>query len=555
MMKMKLPALLLAATLSSAVLAAEPADLMIVNGRMPTVKADGTTAIAVKGNRIMAVGSDQSIAAHKGPNTRVIDAGGHSVIPGFNDNHVHLAWGAASLEVPDVRFAKGGLTGVQQMVREQAAKVPGSGWVELGGWGPEQVPDGRPTRQMLDEVVADRPVVLWSLGRHDAWLNSKALETAKIDRNTPDPPQGVIERDPVTGEPTGWLKEFTAIDLVTRAMPQLSRERKKARMAAAMVEAHRYGVTAVVNAGGSPEELELLDEMRREGRLSLRVNYALLVRPGFTDADFARYQAVWKAHPDTPLLKTGTVKLFMDGVPQSDTAFLLSPYGPQKIEGHPVYPQAEIKRLARQFDAAGWQLMMHAMGDAAVRLALDSIEGAEKANPAPARGRRPRIEHVFLLDPADVPRFRQLNVTAAYQPVDLFLPPDTQVAPADPNRAPREGARWNAVRDAGGRAAFGSDWPVFTMNALARIYAIANSRRADQRRDVPALIDAYTRDSAYVMFGDDRGTLEAGKLADIVILSRDIIGTPPRTADDLAVDTTIFDGKVVYQRRVTSLAH
>jgi hypothetical protein len=244
------------------------------------------------------------------------------------------------------------------------------------------------------------------------------------------------------------------------------------------------------------------------------------------------------------------VKLFMDGVPQSQTAFLLSPYGPQPEKGHSVFPEGEVKRLAERFDAAGWQLMIHAMGDGAVRLALDSIEAAEKHNSPPARGRRHRIEHVFLLDPADVPRFAKLNVTAAYQPTDVFLPPDTPAAPEDPARQPREGARWNAVRAAGGRAAFGSDWPVFTMNALARIYAIANSRRGDQRADVRTLIDGYTRQSAYVMFADDeRGTLAPGQLADLAILSRDIIALPPRTAADLAVDVTLFDGKVVYERR------
>jgi len=526
---------------------AAPADLVILNGALPTVRG-AATALAISGERIEAVGSDAQISRLKGPATQVIDARGHSVLPGFNDNHIHLLWGAESLAVADVRGAKD-LAALQGMVRAQAAADPEAAWVQAGGWHVGQATGGVPTRQMLDAAVAGRPVVLWSLDRHSAWLNTMALQKAGIGESTPNPPNGIIVRDPETGEPTGWLKEFTALDLVASAMPARSEAERRRLMSSAMAEAHRHGVTAVTNTVGDPDELALLERMRRSGDLHLRVTYAFGVRPGFSDADYARYLAAWKAQPDTPLLKAGAVKLFLDGVPQSHTAFLLRPWGPQPDRGEPVYDPRELDRLVKRFDADGWQVLIHAMGDGAVRLALDSYAAAEAANPAPARGRRHRIEHAFLMAPADAPRFARLNVIAAYQPVDVFLPPGTAAGPADPGRPAQDGARWNLVRAHGGRTSLGSDWPVYSMNALARIYGIAHSRRGDQRMDVPSLIDAYSRDSAYTSFDEaDQGALEPGKFADIVIISRDLLATPPQGAADLAVDTTIFNGRVVFQR-------
>lgn len=521
-------------------------DLLILNGRLPTV--DGAaSAIAITGERIEAVGTDAEIGKRRGPSTRVIDAQGRTVLPGFNDNHVHLLWGAESLTGPDLR-GEPDLAAVQARLRAYAATRPAGAWIQGGGWHVGQAPGGAPTRQMLDAAVGDRPVVLWSLDRHSAWLNSRALQLAGITKATPDPPQGIIERDPNTGEPTGWLKEFTAIDLVARAIPARSQAERRALMTAAIREAHRFGVTAVTNTVGDPEELALLEGMRRAGTLDLRVTYAFGVWPGFSDVDYARYHAAWKAQPDTPLLKAGAVKLFLDGVPQSRTAFLLRPWGPQSETGQSVYDRAELQRLVRRFDADGWQILIHAMGDGAVRLALDSYESAATAQPAPPRGRRHRIEHAYLMDPADAPRFGKLGVIAAYQPVDQFRPPGPP-STVDAARPPQEGARWNMVRAQGGTISLGSDWPVYSMNALARIYGIAASPRADQRMALRPLLDAYTRDSAYTSFDEaDQGALEAGKFADIVILSRDIVGAPPAIIQDLAVEMTIFNGRVVYQR-------
>lgn len=526
--------------------AAGSADLMIVNARLPTV--EGATAIAVKGDKIILVGSDRAVSIQKGRATRVIDAGGRTVIPGFNDDHVHLFWGARSLAAPDVR-AQRDLAGIQKVIGDYATANPGLAWIDAGGWTNAQIPGGAPTRGMLDAISTARPIVLWSLDRHSAWLNTKAMQVIGLTADTPNPPNGEFVRDPVDRTPTGWLKEISAVGYLEDRMPKPSSAERERLMNLAIAEAHCNGVTSVNEAFGNLEELDLLGQMQKHGKLNLRVSYALRVTPGFSDADFARYQAAWRAHPDSPLLKTGVVKFFLDGVPQAHTAFLLAPWGPQPELGESIYQRQEALKLVSRFDAAGWQVMMHAMGDGAVRLGLDAVEAAERANPAPARGRRHRIEHAFLVEPDDIARFAKLNVLAAYQPLDVFLPPSTLAEPPNPARPAQEGARWNAIQAAGGHASLGSDWPVFSMNALARIYGIVDSRRGDQRMSLRQALEAYTRESAYASFNEKtQGSLDAGKYADIVILSRDLVEDPPRSAADLAIDTTIFAGKVVYQR-------
>lgn len=542
--------LVLAGTLGGAAMAATPretADLVIVNGRLPTVEGDAT-AIAVKGDKITRVGKDRAVLALRGKATKVIDARGRSVLPGFNDNHVHLYWGARSLAAPDVR-AQRDLAGIQKVIGDYAEANPDLDWIDAGGWLNAQLPGGAPDKTMLDTISTTRPIVLWSLDRHSAWVNSKALALIGVTAETPDPPNGEFVRYPVTRQPTGWLKEISAVSFLQAAMPKPSTAEHERMMTLAINEALRNGVTSVNEAFGNVEEFEILDGMRKHDKLSLRISYALGVTPGFSDAEFARYQAVWRAHPDTPLLKTGVVKFFLDGVPNAHTAFLLAPWGPQKDTGQSIYPRDEVMNLVSRFDAAGWQVMMHAMGDGAVRLGLDAVQNAETRNKPPARGRRHRIEHAFLVEPTDIQRFGKLKVLAAYQPVDMFLPPSTPADPPNPQRPPQEGARWNAVRAAGAHASLGSDWPVFTMNALARIYGIVDSRRADQRMSLKQALRAYTRESAYASFNEKtQGSLTPGQFADIVILSRDLVGSPPAAASDLAVDMTIFAGRVAYER-------
>src|SRR6185503_18564126 len=245
---------------------------------------------------------------------------------------------------------------------------------------------------------------------HSIWVNSKALALAGITRTTPDPPNGTIVRDPKSGEPTGLLKESPASSLVMKLIPKPTRAEERRALEAAMAEALKYGVTSVTDAAGSPEDFEVYDDLRRSGTLGARVYYSLLVTPNFSDKDADRFDAIWKAHPDTPMLKTGIVKMFMDGVIETNTAFMLAPYVNAPTTGTPNYSREDFNRIVAMLDRRGWQIMVH-----------DGFERAAAVNPAPARGRRHRIEHIETIDLADVPRFGSLGVIASMHPVGGFF--------------------------------------------------------------------------------------------------------------------------------------
>jgi predicted amidohydrolase YtcJ len=393
---------------------------------------------------------------------------------------------------------------------------------------------------------------------HTAWVNTKALQLAGITRKTKDPVDGVIVRDPVTGEPTGVLKEG-AQSLVSKLLPQPTPDDKLAAIKAAMAEAHKVGITSVQDAGVSVEELELFDALRKTGELRLRVYSALDVSPGFSEADADRLDEAWKKYHDDPVLKTGGVKLYIDGVIESHTAVMLQPYSNKATTGNPEWSREEFERVISMMDRRGWQVWVHAIGDAGVRMTLDAYERAAAGNPAPPRGRRHRIEHIETLDAADIPRFASLGVIASQQPyhgTPALL--DVWTANIGPERASR-GWAYGSIRAAGGRIAFGSDWAVVPMDPRLEIHTAVNRTTPEgtpaggwlpeQRIPLTAAIDAYTSGAAYASFDERRkGSLVTGMLADLVILSTDVFSKPADRILDARVETTIFDGKVVYTR-------
>ena len=306
--------------------AAAPADLLILNGKVyPGDGAAFQQAVAVRGNRIAAVGASDDLAKLRGPKTEVIDARGGAVLPGFNDAHAHMLSGGLEMENINLDGAQT-LDEVQSRIRSFAAAHADRSWIRGRGWAYAPFPGGLPTRQQLDVVVPDRPAIMRCFDGHSVWVNSKALALAGITKDTPDPPNGTIVRDPRTGEPTGLLKESPASSLVTRLMPRPTRQEQRRALKAAIAEGLKFGVTSVTEASGNPDDFDVFDEARRAGDLSARVYYSLLVTPAFTQKDADRFDAVWKAHPDTPLLKTGIVKMFMDGVIETNTAVMLEPY-------------------------------------------------------------------------------------------------------------------------------------------------------------------------------------------------------------------------------------
>jgi predicted amidohydrolase YtcJ len=539
-----------------------PVDLIVVNGRVYTADGDGTMAeaVAVQGNRILRVGSSREVHRLRRPQTVVIDAKGGAVLPGFNDSHTHFLSGGLALTQINLIDAKS-LEAVEDAIREWSAAHADREWVTGRGWYYDTFSGGLPTRQILDALVPDRPAYLVAYDGHTGWANSRALKLAGITRRTPNPPNGIIVKDTRTGEPTGVLKE-AAMALMTPRLPKPTRDERMIALRAAMTEAHRRGVTSVQNASGSPEELELYDELRRNRELDVRVYAGLSIPPDISSTELDQLDNVRAKYPDDPLLKAGAAKLVADGVIEAHTAAMLEPYSNRpNVNGEPRLDEAALEKLVADLDKRGWQVMIHAIGDRAVRMALDALEYAAELNPMPSRGRRHRIEHIETIDPADVPRFGQLGVIASMQPYH-GLPEAAQMAVWTGNIGNERAAHgwlYGSIAKAGGDVAFGSDWPVVTMDPVLGLHVAVNRTTPEgepdggwlprERLPLKQAIDGYTRDAAWASFDEDRkGSLEPDMLADIVILSKDIFSLAPSRLAETEVMVTIFDGKVVYQR-------
>ena len=534
-----------------------PVDLIIVNGKVFTGQESLAEAVAVQGNKVLRVGTNREIQRLARAQTTVIDAKGGSVLPGFNDAHVHMMSGGLSLDQVSLSEATT-LESVRETLKAWADANPTHDWIRGRGWLYAPFGDGLPTRQMLDQLVPDRPAYLVSYDGHTGWANTAALHLAGITRASTPPVNGTIVKD-THGEPTGVLKE-AAMSLMSQAMPVSSRDDKLSALRAAVVEANRVGITSVQNAGGSAEDLGLYDELRKRGELTVRVYQALTVDPTATTEDLDQLDRAREQFQDDPLLKTGAVKLMADGVVETRTAAMLEPYPGGDERGELRASAADFSRLVTELDARGWQVMTHAIGDAAIREVLDAYEAARTANPTPERGRRHRIEHIETPDPKDVPRFGTLGVVASVQPAH-GLPPD----PAGPwasNLGPERTARgWmsGSLAKGGAPLAYGSDWPVVSLDPLRGIFVAVNRTSFDgepeggwmpeERLSLRDAIRAFTSGAAWASFDELRkGTLERDMLADIVILSADIFALPPDRLLEAEVVMTIMDGKVVFRR-------
>ena len=534
-----------------------PVDLIIVNGKVFTGEKADAEAVAVQGNKVLRVGSNREIQRLARAQTTVVDARGGSVLPGFNDAHLHLLSGGLALDQVSLSEAST-LEAVRQTIRAWSEANPAHEWIRGRGWLYAPFPNGLPTRHLLDQLVPDRPAYLVSYDGHTGWANTAALEAAGISQRTPNPVNGVIVKDG-RGEPTGILKE-AAMALMSPALPVPTRDEKLAALRAAVVEANRVGITSVQDAGGALEDLELYDELRRLGDLTVRVYQALTVDASATEPDLDALDDLRERFGDDPLLKTGAVKLMADGVVETRTAAMLAPYAGGSESGTARLTPEDMTRLVAELDGRGWQVMTHAVGDAAVRETLDAYENAQTSNPAPAEGRRHRIEHLESPDPEDVPRFAMLEVVASVQPVH-GTPPE----PHDPwaaNLGPERAARgWisGSLSKAGAALAFGSDWPVAPLDPLRGIFVAVNRTDfggepeggwvPEERITLADAIRAFTSGAAWASFDDQRkGTLARDMLADIVILSEDLFALPPERLLEAEVVMTIVDGKIVYRR-------
>ncbi len=540
------------------------ADLLIVGARVFRPARAAVDAVAVRGDRIVAVGTSADLLrSERGARTRVIDAAGRTLLPGLQDGHVHFMGGALGLTrvvldgSPDVAE-------LQRRVKAWADANPDAPWVLGRGWmyaafGAE----GLPHRRLLDAVVPDRPAYLRGADGHTGWANSRALALAGITKETPDPANGEIVRD-AAGEPTGALKE-SAMDLVARVVPQPTRVERKEALRRAIATATRLGVTRVHSLGGDEEVLDLLEELEREGALTVRFDVAVFVDPpGLTPPIRARIAEV-RAKYAGERLAFGGVKLMLDGVIDSKTAAMLEPYANDTRRGESFWTRDDYLRTVAELDADGIQVATHAIGDASIRLALDGFEAAAKSNGAwrGAGRRRHKIEHIEAIAIGDAGRFRRLDVSASFQPLHANPEPGwigAWVANLGPERTER-GFAWALVQRAGGRVVFGSDFPVVTIDpwqglqmAVARQYVGADGRAHPpggwipaQRLTLEQSLTAYTLNVAEALNRErDEGSIEAGKRADLVLVDRDLAATPPLELANTRVVYTIVGGQVVY---------
>jgi predicted amidohydrolase YtcJ len=537
----------------------EPADTIVVHGRIYTVneKQPWAEAVAIRGNNIVAVGSEKDVAVFRGGKTRIVDAGGRLVLPGFEDCHIHFMDGSLGLVEVDLNDAST-VGEIQKRVKEYAASHPKEPWITGMGWtyptfGAAALPD----KKILDEVVPDRPVYLVAFDGHSSWANSKALAMAGIMKDTPDPPNGKIVRD-AKGEATGALKE-SAGDLVANKMPKPTRAERLAALRKGLHEANKFGLTRVQSAGQDFEYLDLYDELRRKGELTLRFYVAYFLNPPELRAeDLEKIEAARKTYHDE-WISGGVVKTMLDGVVEAHTAAMLTPYSDDPTQiGKMFWEPEQYTSAVMELDKRGLQIFTHAIGEKAVRTALDAYEEAARTNHT--QDARPRIEHIETISAQDIPRFGKLGVIASVQPLHLYPDEDTLdiwARNAGPERAQRAWS-FHSIAAHGGRLAFGSDWPVVTMNPWKGIQTGVTRKTSEGKPDggfVPTeavsleeAIKAYTLGAAFAGRREhEEGSLEAGKLADLIIVDQDLFRIPVSTIDKTQVLLTMVGGKVVYE--------
>jgi len=529
-----------------------PVDLIVHNARVYTADADQSMAeaVAIRGNQILRVGSNREVNRLRRPQTKVIDAQGAAVLPGFNDSHVHFIEGGLTFEMLDLH---GVVTAddVTERLAAWAESNPTHSWIRGRRWLDADFA-GIPTHQMLDAVVEHRPVQVVSSDGRTSWVNRKALMMSGITRRTPNPVGGTIVRD-ARGEATGVLKG-TASELIEKAMAPATREARVKALRAAVDAANRLGVTSVQTAGDTLENFELYDAARKAGELTVRVYGALALSVArLTDADTDQLTEVAKTYPDDPRFKTGAATLTIDGDVESHTAAMFKPYATGPLEANPLVDADDLNRNVRLLDAHGWQVVTDASGDRAVSMALTAYAHAVRSNAAPARGRRPRIDHVESIAESDFNRLGSLNV------VTSILPDDDAAEERAAHIGKGRAARGIAVRrmvKAGGRVALGSDWPESTLDPLDVLRAateppsesVPKNTTAAGPVSLKSAIDAYTATAAYASFDEQRkGSITPGMLADIVVLTDDIFASTKALAS-AKVAVTIFDGKIVYKR-------
>ena len=523
------------------------ADLIIINAKVHTMDAaqPAAQALAIIGNRIVAIGSTNEIKSLAGPSTRVIDAHGRLVLPGFNDSHVHFMSGGFQLSSVDLRDANTPQEFAER-IRDFAAKIPKGRWITGGDWDHERWPEAKlPAKELIDRYTPDIPVFVNRLDGHMALANSVALKLAGVTRETKDPNGGVIVRDPKTGEPTGILKD-AAQSFVWKVIPPATFEGRLAAAKAATNHAASLGVTSVQDMSAGPD-VGVYQTLLDRGELKTRI-YAVSPLPAWER--LAR--AGVRAHFGSAMLRVGGLKGFADGSLGSTTALFFEPYldapDTHGIPGEEMFPEGEMLKRIHDADLAGLQVIIHAIGDKANDSILSFYEQVEKENGD--RDRRFRIEHAQHLRPQDIPRFARDRVTASMQPYHAIDDGRWAEKRIGPERAKTTYA-FRSLLDSGATLAFGTDWTVAPLNPMLSVYAAVTRRTLDgkhpggwvpeQKISVEEAVRAYTLGSAFAEFQEkEKGSITPGKLADLVILTSDIFTIDPVEIEKVKVMVIIY---------------
>jgi len=530
------------------------ADLIITNARVYTVdKArPSAEAIAIKGDRILAVGTRAEVDLRRGATTRTIDAGGRLVLPGFDDAHIHFVMGALQLTNVDLKdasspeeFARG--------IAARAKSAPGQ-WVQGGNWDEQAwTPARLPTRELIDTVTPETPVFVGRYDGHMALANSVALKRAGVSAKTPDPPGGTIVRD-AAGNPTGVLKD-AAMGFVDRVIPPPTPDQRMRAIRLALAHMASLGVTSVQAMSVSYEDLDAWARLAAAGELTVRVYAAPL------EAEWIERSGKGTARDfNSPFLKTAAVKGFADGSLGSTTAYFFQPYadapGTAGLLSDEMQPLEGMRSRLTQADRAGKQLCIHAIGDRAISMVLDLFADVERTNGT--RDRRFRIEHAQHVAPADFARFASLKVIASVQPYHAIDDGRWAEKRIGPERAKTTYA-FRSFLDHGVRLAIGTDWPVAPLDPMLGLYAATTRATLDgkhpggwvpeQKISIAEAVEGYTMGAAYAEFAEkEKGSITPGKLADLVVLSDDVLRIDPAAIRNVKVEMTIVGGKIVYQR-------
>ena len=525
------------------------ADVIVTNANVFT--ADGANpraeAVAVRGNRIVYVGGSFGVEEMRGQGTHVIDGGGNTLMPGFIDAHFHLLGG--SIELADAQLsAVKSLNDLRNVLLAYAAKNRTFAWLIGNGIKYSIVT----TRQELDAIIPDRPVYLEAYDGHTGWANTRALELAGILQPGKEIGlNGVVVRDE-TGLATGELREEDAINAVLDLVPKPDESRRRELLKLAMKQIAAAGVTSVHNMNGDMDEMLTYAAMDDAGEMTLRVYVPYLMKPETTEEMLG--EAVAMAKIQGEYARGGAVKFFMDGVWESYTALNLEPYADDpNMKSDGIWSLEAFTHMAAACDKRGLQIFVHACGDGAVRRTLNGYETVRKLNGE--RDSRHRVEHVEVIHPDDIPRFKELGVIASMQPLHSPLTgqdADVWLTRTGPQRWPMSFA-WRDIKNAGARLVFGSDWTVASYNPMLGLHAALNRQPwqpgdPDQCLQLEELLIGYTREAAFAEFQEDqKGQLKEGYLADMVLLSEDIFQTPPENFPNVKPLFTMVDGKMVYE--------